>query len=185
MDSFEFNKIAGGLLAATLVIWGSRIFVNEVMVSKSPETPGIEIAAVEPEDKSETKGADASGGSAKPEVSMVALVKAADVAAGEKVTKACKACHSFNEGGKNGIGPALYGIVGKKIAADESFKYSKALQEKDGAWDTASLNGFLKKPNQWAKGTKMGYAGLRKETDRANIIAYLRSISPDAPPLPE
>ena len=184
MDSFEFNKIAGGLLAATLVIWGSRIFVSEVMVSHSPEKPGLELASAAPDGQTSEDKAEA-GGDAKPEVSIVELVKAGDVAAGQKVTKACKACHTFNEGGKNGIGPALHGIVGRKIAGLDGFKYSKALLGKEGVWDDESLNGFLKKPNKWAKGTKMSYAGLKKVNDRANIITYLRSISPNAPALTE
>ena len=87
----------------------------------------------------------------------------------------CQACHKV-EDGQNGVGPHLYGVVGREIAAVDGYSYSDALSGKDGAWDAAALDAFLANPREWAPGTKMSFAGLRKEDERANVIAYLNSI---------
>ena len=91
-----------------------------------------------------------------------------DVNAGEKIFKKCAACHSINQGGANKIGPALYNVVGRKIGGIADYKYSKAFVEYGKEWNFEELNGFLIKPSKWIKGTKMAYAGLRKEEDRAS-----------------
>ena len=102
-----------------------------------------------------------------------------DAAAGEKVFKKCKACHQVGDGAKNRIGPMLNGIVGKEIASVDGFKYSKAFKAKKDeglVWTEEELDAFLTKPKKYLKGTKMSFAGLKKEDDRANVIAYLKTF---------
>ena len=107
-----------------------------------------------------------------------------DVAHGEKVFKKCSACHSIESGGGNKIGPALYNVVGRTVGAVGDYKYSKALADYGKNWSFEELNGFLLKPQSWIKGTKMAYAGLRKEKDRASVILYLNEKSDSPLPLP-
>ena len=107
-----------------------------------------------------------------------------DVASGEKIFKKCAACHSIIKGGKNKIGPALYNVVGRQVGEVSDYKYSKALAKYDKSWTIEELNGFLLKPAKWIKGTKMAYAGLRKEKDRASVIKYLNQNSDNPQPLP-
>jgi cytochrome c len=111
------------------------------------------------------------------------LLAQADVDAGAQAARKCAACHSFEEGGANKIGPPLWDVVGREIAALD-FAYSDALAGKDGAWDYQALDAFLAEPREWAPGTKMAFAGLRKPEERADIILYLRSLSNEPAPLP-
>lgn len=103
------------------------------------------------------------------------LLASADVAKGQKVFGKCKACHKV-DAGANGTGPTLFEIVDRDIASLEGFAYSDVLNNMDGGWDAEALNGFLKNPKAYAPGTKMGFAGLKKDTDRANIVAYLATL---------
>ena len=117
-------------------------------------------------------------------VDIAALMALGDVASGEKVFKKCAACHSIVKGGKNNIGPALYNVVGRKTGAVTDYKYSKALASFEKEWTLEELNGYLIKPAKWIKGTKMAFAGLRKEKDRASVIKYLNQNSDSPIPLP-
>ena len=117
-------------------------------------------------------------------VDIAALLSTGDLAHGEKVFKKCSACHSIKSGGGNKIGPALYNVVGRKVGVLDDYKYSKALAEYEKNWSFEELNGFLLKPKDWIKGTKMAYAGLRKEKDRASVILYLNKYSDSPLPLP-
>ena len=117
-------------------------------------------------------------------VDIVALMTMGDVATGEKIFKKCAACHSINKGGKNNIGPALYNVVGRKVGVVNDYKYSKALSGYEKNWTFEELNGYLIKPAKWIKGTKMAFAGLRKEKDRASVIKYLNQNSDNPLPLP-
>jgi len=101
--------------------------------------------------------------------------QAADVKKGKKVFNKCKACHTTKEGGANKIGPNLFGIVGRKAASVDGFKYSSAMKESGLTWDEATLDKYLKKPNKFVKKTKMAFAGLRKKKQRDNVIAYLKA----------
>ena len=107
----------------------------------------------------------------------IGTVEAADAKKGKKVYKKCKACHSINKGGKNKVGPNLYGIVGRKAAQVKGFKYSKALKNSGLTWDDATLDKFLKKPKKLVKKTKMAFGGIKKDSQRADLIAYLKSNS--------
>ena len=181
MDSFEINKIIASILLVALLIIGISKVSNIIFVVEKPERSaykveivGSEQAMIENEVKSETE----------IKVDITALMAKADLAHGEKVFKKCSACHSIEAGGGNKIGPALYNVVGRKVAALEDYKYSKALIEYKKNWSFEELNGFLIKPQKWIKGTKMAYAGLRKEKDRASIILYLNNYADSPLPLP-
>jgi cytochrome c len=145
--------------------------------SKEAAEGGQQTAAVE-------QGAPAGAAAAGAGSGVVALLGHADAAAGEKDAKKCAACHSFQESGPAKIGPPLWGVVGRDIAAVEGFSYSDALAGKEGAWDYQNLDAFLSEPRDWAPGTKMAFAGLKKPEERADIILYLRSLSNAPAPLP-
>ena len=179
MDSFEINKIVAAVLMVALLVIGISKISDVIFHVDKPEKPGyvVEVEQVETASVStETTNKD--------EVDIVALMAMGDVASGEKIFKKCAACHSINKGGKNNIGPALYNVVGRKIGGVADYKYSKALVAYGKEWSFEELNGFLIKPSKWIRGTKMAYAGLRKESDRASVIKYLNQNSDSPKPLP-
>lgn len=178
--SMEWNKAFGAVLLAGLIAMMCG-FVAELLVHA--ETPEKNAYAVPiPEGMSQTAAAgDAPAGPAPIEP----LLASADPAAGQNVAKACASCHSFEKGAANKVGPNLYGVVGSKHGHVEGFAYSDAIKSKEGNWDYAGLNEFLYNPKAYAPGTKMTYAGLKKDQDRANLIAYLRSLSDSPVPLPQ
>ena len=179
MDSFELNKIIAAVLMVALLVIGIDKFSDAIFHVDKPKTPGykVEVDQVVTATIS-TKSADVEI------VDIAALMPMGDVVSGEKIFKKCAACHSINKGGKNNIGPALYNVVGRKIGEISDYKYSKALATYDKEWTFEELNGFLIKPAKWIKGTKMAYAGLRKEKDRASVIKYLNQNSDSPLPLP-
>jgi cytochrome c len=146
---------------------------------EEPETPGYTV-----EIENATTVSTSSSAKEEEKIDIVALMAMGDIATGEKVFKKCAACHSIIKGGKNAIGPALYNVVGRKVGSVEDYKYSKALEAYDKEWTFEQLNGFLQKPAKYIKGTKMAYAGLRKESDRASVIKYLNENSDNPVPLP-
>ena len=179
MDSFELNKIVAAILMVALLIIGISKISDVVFHVDKPEKPGYVVEVEQVETASIAKEA-----TTKDEVDIAALMAMGDVASGEKIFKKCAACHSINKGGKNNIGPALYNVVGRKIGGVTDYKYSKALVAYGKEWSFEELNGFLIKPAKWIKGTKMAYAGLRKESDRASVIKYLNQNSDKPLPLP-
>ena len=179
MDSFEINKIVAAVLLVALLVIGIGKLSNVIFYVEKPEKPGY---AVEIQQASTSTTATATVEDKK--VDIAALMALGDVNAGEKIFKKCAACHSINQGGANKIGPALYNVVGRKIGGVADYKYSKAFVEYGKEWNFEELNGFLTKPSKWIKGTKMAYAGLRKEEDRASIIKYLNQNSDSPLPLP-
>ncbi len=181
MDSFEINKIIASILLVALLIIGisklSNIIFKVDKLDSSAyrvELPNIDSNKVNEENTIKVED----------KVDISALMALGDLTHGEKVFKKCSACHSIEAGGGNKIGPALYNVVGRKIAAVQDYKYSKALVEYKKNWSFEELNGFLIKPQKWIKGTKMAYAGLRKEKDRASVILYLNKYSDNPLPLP-
>ena len=179
MDSFEINKIIAAVLLVALLIIGIGKISNLIFHVEKPKTPGF---TVEVDQVVTTSGSSAEVTDEK--IDIAALMAMGDVVSGEKIFKKCAACHSITKGGKNKIGPALYNVVGRKVGGVNDYKYSKALAGYEKSWTFEELNGFLIKPAKWIKGTKMAYAGLRKEKDRASIIKYLNKNSDNPQPLP-
>lgn len=180
MDSFELNKMAGALLGTVFIVMSIGLARDALFSNPAPEKPGFEIVAAE-------GGAEGGEAAAPAAVEPIApLLASADAAAGEAVFKKCQACHSGEKGGPNKVGPDLWGIVGRPMAAHEGFNYSAAIKEFGAGknWDYEALASFVTKPKAYIKGTSMGFAGLAKPEDRANLIAYLRTLSDSPVPLP-
>ena len=179
MDSFELNKIIAAVLLVALLIIGIGKVSNVIFRVEKPKTPGyaVEVEQVSTSSISTTEAVE-------KVIDIAALMALGDVTSGEKIFKKCAACHSINKGGKHKIGPALYNVVGRKVGGVEDYKYSKALAAYEKDWTFEELNGFLIKPAKHIKGTKMAYAGLRKEADRASVIKYLNANSDNPLPLP-
>lgn len=175
MDKMTVNMIAGAVLSSLLVLFGTNTFVNIVYPrGGEPEAP-VEHADT---------AAPATAGAAAASQPLPMLLASAKVDAGAAQAKKCGACHSFEQGGPNKVGPDLYGVVGRPVASREGFAYSTALKAYGGNWDYEKLNCFIQDPKACVAGTKMAFAGIKKDTDRADVIAYLRSVTPNAPPLP-
>ncbi|MBD1109547.1 cytochrome c family protein [Pelagibacterales bacterium SAG-MED50] len=179
MDSFEINKIVAAVLMVALLVIGIGKLSNVIFHVEKPKTPGY---AVEVEQT--TTVSSSTEKAVEEKVDIASLMAMGDIALGEKVFKKCAACHSIVKGGKNNIGPALYNVVGRKTGAVTDYKYSKALASFNKEWTFEELNGYLIKPSKWIKGTKMAFAGLRKEKDRASVIKYLNQNSDSPVPLP-
>ena len=178
MDSFELNKIIAAILMVALLIIGISKFSDIIFHVEKPKTPGYAVEIEQTITTSSTKTV------IEDKVNITSLMAMGDIASGEKIFKKCAACHSIIKGGKNKIGPALYNVVGRKVGIVADYKYSKALAAYDKEWNFEELNGFLIKPAKWVKGTKMSYAGLRKEKDRASVIKYLNQNTDSPVPLP-
>ncbi len=176
--SLEINKVAAAVLTGGIVAMLSGFVAGKLYHPETLEEPAYKIALPE-------------GGGDKPEApkeeSIIPLLASADVEAGKKQTAKCAACHSFDEGGATKVGPNLYGIVGTEHASVPGFQFSDALQKlksEGKKWNYVDLNDFLKDPRGYAPGTKMVFAGLKKIDQRADVIAYLRTLSANPVPLP-
>ncbi len=180
MDSFELNKVIAAILMVALLIIGIGKLSNVIFHVEKPETPGYSVEI----EQTTTLNTVVSSETTEEKVDIAALISMGDLATGEKVFKKCAACHSIVKGGKNNIGPALYNVVGRQVGAVNDYKYSKALSGYGKEWTFEELNGYLLKPAKWIKGTKMAFAGLRKEKDRASVILYLNQNSDNPKPLP-
>jgi cytochrome c len=176
--SLEGNKIAAAVLTAGIVGVGSAVFSGILYHPHELEEPVYVVEAAVTEEAAEAP-AEAEAQPIGP------LLAAASVESGESAAKKCAACHSFESGGANKVGPNLWDVVNRPIGGHEGFSYSAALTEKsDQVWDYEHLNGFLLNPKGYAPGTKMSFAGIRSDTERADIIAYLRSLADEPAPLP-
>lgn len=171
----RFNTAAGWVLFSGIVALGLSSISSRIYHADSNEAPEVAGYPVE--------GAEeAGGGEAGPDLGT--LLAAADPAAGEKVFAKCTACHTINQGGANGIGPNLYGVLGVAIGKHVAgFAYSPALSGHGGNWTYENMDAWLKSPKAFADGTKMSFAGLGKPEDRANLMAYLKANGggPDFP----
>lgn len=178
MSSFEFNKIFAAVLCA-----GITAMLAGFVAGKLSHPEELDKDAVFVEGDAVAGGGPVSTG---PEfaVPVLGLIASADTEKGAKIFKACAACHSVEKGGATKQGPNLWGVIGHPKGSVAGFDYSPAMKEKGGVWDMASLNQFLWKPKKFVDGTKMNFAGIAKEQDRADLIAWLRtqSDSPAAEP---
>tara|TARA_B100000795_G_scaffold236881_1_gene197254 strand:- start:35 stop:574 length:540 start_codon:yes stop_codon:yes gene_type:complete len=179
MDSFELNKIIAAVLMVALLVIGLGKIADVAFEVKKPTNPGYKV-----EGQVQLASSSSSATKVIEKIDIATVMAQGDVTNGEKIFKKCAACHSINKGGPNKIGPALYNVVGRKVGGVADYKYSKALASYGKKWSFEELNGFLIKPAKYLKGTKMSYAGLRKETDRASVIKYLNKSSDNPKMLP-
>ena len=179
MDSFELNKIIAAILMVALLVIGLGKLADGIFQIKKPETKGYKVELnVEPVSNSNDVKKE------EKQINISELLALGDLAHGEKVFKKCAACHSINAGGGNKIGPALYNVIGRKAGAVQEYKYSKAMIAYGKDWSFQEMNSYLIKPQAYIKGTKMAFAGLRKEKDRASVILYMNKNSDNPLPLP-
>ena len=179
MDSFELNKIIAAILMVALLVIGLGKIADGVFHVKKPKNPGYQV-----EVESQLISGTSKATEVVEKIDIGAIMALGDAESGKKIFKKCAACHSINKDGKNKIGPALYNVVGRTVGGLEDYKYSKTLASYGKEWTFKELNGFLQKPASYLKGTKMSYAGLRKEKDRASIIKYLNQSSDNPKLLP-
>ena len=168
MDSFEFNKIAAGILLSLLIAMTGSLLSEHLVHRDHLEKNVIEIAV-------EVGSAGAAEASKELEP-ITPLLASASVERGEIVAKKCVQCHTFTSGGADSTGPNLFGIVGAKFGHKEGYPYSAAFKGKQGNWDVEELNKYLHKPREYAPGTKMTFIGLKDDKERADLIAYLQTL---------
>ena len=181
MDSFEINKIIAAVLLTALIVIGIGKFADVLFHVKKPEKSAYLVEGI---DSISSSSSAQSKTKVEEKVNIAQLLSLGDLAHGEKIFKKCSACHMIVSGGKNMIGPNLWNVIGRTAGSVSDYKYSKAMVAYGKEWTFEELNGFLIKPAAYIKGTKMAYAGLRKEKDRASIIKYLNQNSDNPLPLP-
>ncbi len=179
----KMNMGLGALLGTVFVLMSVSIASEGLFHSAAPEKPGFEIVAEEAPAAGEAASGEA------PEVAIGPLLASADAAVGETVFKKCASCHDISKGGPNKVGPNLYGVVNRPIASHEGFSYSAGMKTfSEGGkvvWDYDHLSYFIEAPKKHVPGTAMGFAGLKKPEERANLIAYLRAQADTPAPLPD
>jgi len=179
MDSFEINKILGALLFACLCLLSLNIAAGAIFTAPKPAKPGYEIAVQEKAAPGE-KAAPA-----EPDAPIAQRLASADIKRGETAAKKCQACHTFEKGGPNRVGPNQWGVVGREKGGHAGFNYSAAMKAKGGSWTVDDLDKFIQNPKAFVPGTSMGFAGVSKAQERADIIAYLNTMSDSPQPLPK
>jgi cytochrome c len=181
MDSFELNKVLGAILGTCLFLLALNIAAGAIFAPEKPAKPGYAIAVVEP-------AAGDKGGAAAPAAPsepIEVLLAKASTERGEASAKKCAACHTFEKGGPNRVGPNLWGIVGRHRASAPGFNYSAAMKAKGGEWTFDELNKFLAGPTSYIPGTTMTFAGLPRGSERADVIDFLRTRADNPVPLPK
>ena len=179
MNSFELNKVLGAILGTCLITLALNIGAGAIFAPEKPAKPGYVIAVQE---HGEGGGAPAAK---EPEQPIEALLATASAEKGQATAKQCQACHTFEKGGPNRVGPNLWGIVGRQRASEAGFNYSAAMKAKGGTWSYDELSKFLVSPRSYIPGTAMSFAGLAREQQRADVIAYLRTLADNPAPLPK
>ena len=177
MNGFEINKIIAAIIFTVLVVFGIGKITDIIFHVEKPSQPAYVVEAP-------TVKTAIAGTAASCSVDIKALLALGTVEHGKAVFKKCSACHVMAKEGKNKIGPDLYGVLGRQSAAISDYKYSKALIAHGKKWSFAEMNSYLIKPQAHIKGTKMAFAGLKKEKDRASVILYMNTFSDSPLPKP-
>ena len=179
MNSFELNKILGAVLFTGLCLLALNMTAGALFAPVKPEKPGFAVAVPEKKDGGPAKPAE-------PEKPIAVLLAAASVEKGQAAARVCVSCHSFEKGGPNKVGPNLWGVVGNKHAHLATFDYSAAMKSKSGEeWTFEALNAYLKNPKTAIPGNKMAFAGISRDSQRADVINYLRTLADNPVPLPK
>ncbi len=181
MDSFELNKIIAAVLLTVLIVIGIGKFTDVLFHVEKPKESAYKVEGLE---VASTTGATEAVEKTVQAVDIKALLAMGDLAHGEKVFKKCSACHMISASGKNMIGPNLWNVIGRNAGIVNDYKYSKAMVAYGKEWTFEEMNSYLIKPQAYIKGTKMAFAGLRKEKDRASVILYMNSKGDNPKPLP-
>src|SRR6202012_5590702 len=180
MDSFELNKILGAILGSCLILLVTTFTAGALFAPKLPESRGFEMAV-----KAAPEGGGDAGAAPAAAEPIEKLLASASVDKGAAAAKKCQACHTFEKNGPNRVGPNLFGIVGDhKGEGRNGFNFSAAMKAKGGEWTIDDLNQFIPNPKGFIPGTAMGFAGIQKDSQRADVIAYLNSLSDSPKPLP-
>jgi cytochrome c len=175
MDAFELNKIAGAVLTALLVIFGSKTLLDLVYKEHRPEKAGWALPITEAPTTS-TAAAVVAFDPAK----VVELLPKANADAGQDVFKRCLQCHTPDKGGRNLVGPNLWGVVGRKVAEVGGFPYSDAMKTHGGEWNWPALATYLHDPKAAVPGNKMAFPGIKDDAELADLLVYIRKLA-DAP----
>ncbi len=178
MNSFELNKVIGAILATCLITLALTIGAGAIFAPEKPAKPGFNIAVKE-------LGGGAASVAKEPEQPIETLLASASAEKGQATAKQCQACHTFEKGGPNRVGPNLWNVVGRPKASEAGFNYSAAMKAKGGTWTFDELNKFIANPRGYVAGTNMTFAGLARDSQRADVIGFLRSQADSPLPLPK
>jgi len=179
MDSFDINKVLAAVLGTSLVLLVVHLFADWIFTPRIVDKPGYEIAVTE------TPAAGAATAKKEPPAPVAARLASADPDRGKSAVRVCSTCHTFDKGGRNGIGPNLWSVVNRPRASEAGYSYSAAMKSKGGTWTYEELDQFLIHPQSYIPGTKMTFGGIRNARQRADVIAYLRTLSDNPAPLPQ